>query len=321
MHDSSNSKTTNPVTTFCTGRFLIDLPAGSLSSGGNYRYDFAHIDRPKTMSKDDFERDILARQTLLQTTRHDSGASMLVEAIRPDEQSAILVSWNHDASTSMMSMTGHRWIDGLAFSFAMKVDDDHKVEGLKAMHELLGRLHSRSDNNIPTDPGYCFEGGFIANPEWENEEAGIDIDIAGHPDAFVSVWFYPLAMSKHDRPLLERMHSGLQTLGRLATAVRVLRKGNRQIGPYQGQEFLVTVPNSGGGRSHSFIWETEGQGTLDTPAIKIELTTGHHDQNSNAQQATLNDTQALQLWDAVLTSFRLRPTQVAPASTTSGTPP
>ncbi|MFX6019325.1 T6SS immunity protein Tli4 family protein, partial [Acinetobacter baumannii] len=81
----------------------------------------------------------------------------------------------------------------------------------------------RATHDIPTAPGYCFEGGFIANPEWENEEAGIDIDIAGHPDAFVSVWFYHLAMSKHDRPLLERMRSGLQTLGRLATAVRVLR--------------------------------------------------------------------------------------------------
>nr|WP_276507978.1 T6SS immunity protein Tli4 family protein [Herbaspirillum seropedicae] len=185
------------------------------------------------------------------------------------------------------------------------------------MRLTLAALRKRATHDIPQDPGYCFEGGFIANPDWENEEAGIDIDIAGHPDAFVSLWFYPLAMSRHDRPLLDRMSSGLQTLGHLATAVRTLRKGDCQVGPYQGQEFLATTPNRGGGRSHSFIWETEGQGTLDTPAIKIELTTGHHDKNSNAQATRMSDVQALQLWDEVLNSFRLRPAIPPQASSLS----
>jgi hypothetical protein len=59
------------------------------------------------------------------------------------------------------------------------------------MREALTRLRSRADNDIPIEPGYCFAGGFIANPEWENEEAGVDFRIAGHPDTIISVWFYP----------------------------------------------------------------------------------------------------------------------------------
>lgn len=329
MNSAQSRQATPAVSTFCTGRFLLDLPAGSTLSGGNYRYDFALLEQPKDMSQEEFEKEMVAKEEILRSARHDIEPGLLRLLIKPDQYSRIFVYWEESFIEEIVQVEGYRWIDGTRYLFRTEAGmsappagmPSYQDDAVERMRLTLAGLRKRATHDIPTDPGYCFEGGFIANPEWENEEAGIDIDIAGHPDAFVSVWFYPLAMSKHDRPLLERMHSGLQTLGRLTTAVRVLRKGDRQIGPYRGQEFLVTVPNSGGGRSHSFIWETEGQGTLDTPAIKIELTTGHHDQDSNAQQTTLNDTQALQLWDAVLTSFRLRPTQVAPASTTSGTPP
>ena len=176
------------------------------------------------------------------------------------------------------------------------------------MRGMLAHVRSRTETEAPADPGYCFAGGFIANAEWENEEAAIDIDIAGHPDAFVSVWIYPLASHKHDKPLLERMGGLTQALGNLATSVHVLRKGSRQIGPYKGQEHLASAPNSGGMRGHAFVWETQGDGTLDTPAIKIELTTGHQDDKGNPQKTTLTDQQAIKLWDDILNSFRLRPT-------------
>jgi hypothetical protein len=81
------------------------------------------------------------------------------------------------------------------------------IEPVEAMsHEKfateVGRLESdlRADTDIPTAPGFCFAGGFIANPRWRNEEASLDVDIAGHPDALVSVWINPLASNKHDKP-------------------------------------------------------------------------------------------------------------------------
>lgn len=322
---STMSKSPSPMTTFCAGRFLIDAPKGSTLSGGNYLYDFTRIERPQAMEADDFLARLADRERLLQSEKHESEPSLLRLVEMPDTHSRIHVYWESSFVTTVVEIDGYHWANGIQFHFrtdagmsppppGMSSRQDYAVSQMK---KLLANLRTRQDDDIPTDPGYCFEGGFIANPDWENEEAGIDIDIAGHPDAFVSVWFYPLAMSEHDRPLLDRMSSGLQTLGHLATAVRTLRKGERQVGPYQGQEFLVTTPNSGGGRSHSFIWETEGQGSLDTPAIKIELTTGHHDKNSNAQPTRMTDAQALQLWDEVLNSFRLRPTRGPQASSPS----
>ncbi|MCP1575393.1 hypothetical protein J2S30_003772 [Herbaspirillum rubrisubalbicans] len=313
---ASMNKSLGPVTTFCVGRFLIDVPRGSTLSGGNYIYDFMRIEPPQAMAVEEFSARLAERERFLKEEKHKSESHLLRLVETPSEQSKIYVYWRAAHVTAVTEVDGYLWTNGVQFLLKSQAGMSAPPPGITSrqdyavtrMRETLAKLRARRDDDIPTEPGYCFEGGFIANPEWKNEEAGIDIDIAGHPDAFVSVWFYPLAMSKHDKPLLARMNSAIQALGRLATAVRVLRKGERQVGPYKGQEFLVSAPNSGGMRGHSFIWETEGEGTLDTPALKIELTTGHHDKDSNPQKTKLSDAQAIQLWDEVLNSFRLRPT-------------
>ncbi|WP_413458494.1 hypothetical protein [Herbaspirillum huttiense] len=49
MNTARASEPSPAVSTFCTGHFLIDMPAGSVLSGGNYRYDFARLEKPKAM--------------------------------------------------------------------------------------------------------------------------------------------------------------------------------------------------------------------------------------------------------------------------------
>jgi hypothetical protein len=308
-NDSVNKNTASNKLTFCMGRFLIDMPAGSALSGGNYKYDFIAIEPVKAASHEDFEKEVRGREASLKSANNKkTGHSMLLQSVQPEKDAIILSSWKADFSTVQISIEGYRWINGERFLFKDTVDDDKQEFGINRMREALSRLRTRVSAQIPSDPGYCFASGFIANSRWRNEETGVDIDIAGHPDAFVSVWIYPLASHKHDKPLLERMGGLNQALGNLATSVNVLRKGNRQIGPYKGQEHLASAPNSGGMRGHAFVWETQGEGTLDTPSIKIELTTGHQDDKGNPQKTTLTDQQAIKLWDEILNSFRLRPT-------------
>ena len=316
MSMKSNSPSASSVSTFCVGRFLIDVPLGSRLSGADYKYDYLQIEPPMGKSFEDFQRARNLKEKQLRAEKHERDPSLLRISRTPDAETRVLSFWEFDTADGLIEVEGYRWIDGTQYFLRAQAGTSPPVEGTMSREELvlgkmeraLTHLRPRLDTEIPTEPGYCFEGGFIAGAEWESEEAGIDIDIADHPDAFVSVWFYPLHMSKHDRPLLDRMGGVLQSLGLFATSVRVLRTGNRQVGPYRGQEHLATAPNSGGMRGHSFIWETEGEGTLDTPALKIELTTGHRDKDRNPQKTKLTDEQAMKLWDEVLNSFRVRPT-------------
>jgi hypothetical protein len=308
-NQSANVKADEDVTTFCMGRFLIDVPVGSKFSGGNYKYDFIKIEPAKPGSFEEFEKEVVKSESDLKVAEHKyTKKSMLLQSVQIDKNTKLLASWKTNFSTAEISIAGYRWDRGNRFLFQRDVDDDKQEPGINRMREAILRLRARTDTDIPIEPGYCFAGGFIADPNWRNEEASLDIDIAGHPDAFVSVLIYPLASYKHDKPLLERMGGMAQFLGNLATSVHVLRKGDRQVGLYKGQEHLASAPNSGGIRGHAFVWETQGDGTLDTPAIKIELTTGHQDDKGNPQKTSLTDKDAMKLWDDILNSFRLRPT-------------
>jgi hypothetical protein len=290
------------------GRFLIDVPAGSTLSGGSYKYDFIRIEPVKAMTMEEFEAEADGFESKLgSAVNKQTKRSMLLQSGQSEEFTRIVASWKVDVSTAQISISGFRWIHGSRFLLEDDVGRSKQQFGVNRMRDALSHLRPRADTDIPTEPGYCFAGGFIANPEWENEEASLDIDIAGHPDAFLSVWIYPLASHKHDRPLLERMGGMTQFLGNLVTSVRVLRKGDRQVGPYPGQEHLATAPGSNGMHGHAFVWETQGDGTLDTPAIKIELTTGYRDGKGNQQTTSLTDKEAMKLWDDILGSFRLRP--------------
>lgn len=60
-------------------------------------------------------------------------------------------------------------------------------------------------------------------------------------------------------------------------------------------------------RGRAYVWETQGDGTPETPVIEIEPTTGYHDGNGNRQTTSLTDKEATILWDDVPASFRLRP--------------
>ena len=290
------------------GRFLIDVPAGSTLSGGNYKYDFIRIEPVKAMTNEEFEKEVGKREADLGSAKNKkTRQSMLLQSVQSENGARVLASWKSDASAAQIRVAGYRWINGTRYLFEDDVGGNKQEQGISSMQDALSRLRHRADTDIPTDPGFCFAGGFIANTHWQNEEASLSIDIAGHPDAFVSVWIYPLASHKRDKPLLDRMGGMVQFLGNLATSVRVLRKGDRQVGPYPGQEYLATAPGSNGMRSHAFVWETQGDGTLDTPAIKIELTTGYHDGKGNQQKTSLTDQEAMKLWDDLLNSFRLRP--------------
>lgn len=328
---AQTTDTSPDVETFCIGRFLIDMPAGSRISGAAYKYNFAKIERPYATTREKFDQDLQEREQMLRATPHRSEPSLLQDTQRPAAGTQVLAFFEEPYFVEGVNIEGRKWVDGTGFLLKAEADADKQSKAVARMTDRLSRLRPRADTDIPTDPGYCFGGGFIANPEWENEEARVNFRIAGHPDAHLSVWILPLAAHRRDKPLLDRVGGALGALGNLAASVHVLRRGDRPIGPFQegavtigpfnGQEYLVTGPNSGGLRAHSFVWETQGEGTLQEPSVEIQMQTGNRDDKGNPQQTRLTDEQALRIWDGIVESFRLRPTRPAAVKTSDATPP
>jgi hypothetical protein len=347
MPDTTASTTAEKpnVSTFCLGRFLIDLPAGSALSGGNYKYEFKQIERPVAMNLEIFQTEIKALEEKRRTAKHEIEVSLLRAIQKPNDTSAVMAYWEEFSSAGIVQVDGYKWVNGTRFLIKAEAGTSKPKEGtgtrqdlvMTRINEIITHIRPRPDTDIPTEPGYCFGGGFIANPKLTNEEVNVDIDIAGHPDAFISVWIFPLASHKHDKPLLTRMGGALQAVARMANPegrLKVLREGERALGAppvgkpafgapdteFAGQEHLMAATHKEGMHSHAFVWETQGKGRLDTPFIEIKLTTGHPDAKGNPQKTKLSDEQALKLWDQIISTFRLRPVTAQPTKTSAVDP-
>jgi len=309
VKQSTKKTASSGKSTFCMGRFLIDVPAGSTLTGGRYEYNFVSINRVKPSTLEEFEREVADRESILKSAINErTKESMLLDSVEAEKDTKILVSWKEKSKTDELAISAYRWADGSRFLFEKTVDKDKKDKGMAAMSDVLSHLRPRQDTDIPAQPGYCFGDGLIADPNWHDEEATVAIDIGGHPDAYIVVTIDPFASYRHEKPLLERIGDLPKVLGELSSSVRLLRMGNRKIGSHKGQEYLLAAFDSGM-RAQVFVWETQGEGTVDTPSIKIEMTTGREDSNGNPQQTSLTDKQAVKMWDDILKSFRVQPQQ------------
>ena len=164
---NANGASSASTTTFCMGRFLIDVPAGSTLSGGSYKYNFIRIEPVKAMSYDEFEKEVDRNEGNFRSAKNEkTQQSMLLQTVRPEEDTRILAAWKAEFSTVLINILGYRWINGSRYLFEDDVDDDKQEFGINRMRDALSRLRPRADADLPTEPGYCFAGGFIANPRW-----------------------------------------------------------------------------------------------------------------------------------------------------------
>lgn len=135
------------------GRFLIDVPAGSRLSGGNYKYDFIGIEPVKAMTYEEFATEVDRVESKLrfaQNKRTQQG--MLLQSVQLEKGTRILAAWKVDVSTAQIHVLGYRWINGSRFLLEDDVGGSKQEFGMNRMQEALSRLHPRADTEIPTDP-------------------------------------------------------------------------------------------------------------------------------------------------------------------------
>ncbi|WP_255581770.1 T6SS immunity protein Tli4 family protein [Cupriavidus sp. AU9028] len=173
---------------------------------------------------------------------------------------------------------------------------------------LAGRFKSRDRNAVPTEPGFCLEGGMIAGKEYQPESFTVGIKFPEHPNAIISI--DARTGAEEDR-LLDRVGGFFLSATRgLMPGLTVLRKGERNVGSIEAQEF-ATAASDKGQRVYAFAWESQGKDkSLADQNIAVRLQVLEQSvvsEETPYQPAFKSDEEALQLWDNIIESVRLRP--------------
>ncbi|HCI2748359.1 TPA: hypothetical protein NO335_006249, partial [Pseudomonas aeruginosa] len=123
--------------------------------------------------------------------------------------------------------------------------------------------------------------------------------------------------------LLERVDGFVQNMLATVAGVERLRKGKHPVGRLPGEEYLVAGSNKGQ-RAYTFMWEVQGkEESLTEPNLTAGLAVLERS-NENGKPpppAFKSDKEALELWDTIVDSIRVRPTSSSPRGGNAGPSP
>jgi hypothetical protein len=100
-----------------------------------------------------------------------------------------------------------------------------------------------------------------------------------------------------------------------------LGKGSRELNGIAGEEVLNRFKENNGTTGHMFMWESLGKpSNVLAPSITLEIETGRGRPGSPVN-SSMSDEALLQLWQAISSSLRIRPTSVDKKVSSEGAGP
>lgn len=311
QQDKAMSGTQNEQwATHCIGRFLVDLPADAEIEGARYEYAFATVEQ-EPIERDVFRKEVNTIEARLKSEQHQSGTSLLLQKMAPNNDTMVLGYWENEDRSILVEISGYRWLDGIRYLVHKQADPDKMENAVARMGQTLATLHTRG-SDVPSVPGFCIKHAFFADAGRSvNESSNTRFRLKAHPDIVIDL-ATRINPGAPPESLLSRkpgVFSALGMLGATLGGVHNLKEGDRAIRDFPGQEWLLKAPNDHGQSAHLFTWEAPGlHVNAFRPQIRVDLQSGNFDGGLDPRPISLSDKQMLELWDKILNSLRLRPT-------------
>jgi hypothetical protein len=178
-------------------------------------------------------------------------------------------------------------------------------------------LRLRAAEEVPTEPGFCIEHGFMTGDRYgDSEKVNAGIYLPSFPDVTFSVSSNKNAYADYDKAEFEQMkRDELSLLGRIKGAQDmqgalypnrdVLREGKRDVQHWKGEESLIRRPDG----THDFEWAFVGTPTdVANPSSfgAAMFTKVKHNLVGAANKASVSDDEAVALWDKLLSGLKFR---------------
>ena len=178
-------------------------------------------------------------------------------------------------------------------------------------------LRLRAAEEVPTEPGFCIEHGFMPGDRYGNSEqinAGIYLpslpdvtfSVSSNKDAYADYKKAEFEQMKRDElPLLARIKGAQKIQGPFYPKRDVLREGKRDVQHWNGEESLIRRPDG----THDFEWAFVGtpMDVANPSEFHAAMFTKVADNMVGAaKKASVSDDEAVALWDKLLSGLKFR---------------
>ena len=315
------AKMTEKMMTVCVGRFLIDVPEDTDVYFTTATVSGVQIGVTPNYSDEQLANILNQRKQDLAVRRNEYGRPSL-------EKNMLVKAVNFDASIFYFART--KPLKMIEYGKpVMGTEEGITVEALGIKEQVFYRLFGadfsspKNDDNvlhvlqklkflqpreIPTEPGFCIDRGLILDPltAEQNEHVTFYATMKKSPDVEIRL-DADINLDKLGESLSIRdANTGLKQSHPFNFTS--LRKGTRTINGIDGEEILDRVKEEDGVSSHGFIWESPGKlNDVMAPYISLEFSTGKTPSGKTIN-SSLTDEAALELFDKISSTLRLRPT-------------
>jgi hypothetical protein len=317
---------------WCIGRFVIDRPSRSGLSVERYEFVGDKINITNDVRPGTFKHKVDARENELRNNKRTYSISyremqerrldsMIFEtdipwletSSNPSENSRLFV-YSEDDDASDLPFHGEGYVLAGSTMLAMKF-----ILGSKAVQKVIQsegdwyrNVSYRDDWTVPTERGFCINGALIGGPSRNSEEVTQAIVLQPGRTSALTIQMRNSLNADQQTSLLKTLPDLRQQLREQGYDhhVRIIRKGKRQLAGMDAEEALFSIKE---GNVQLFRFYLLAPGNPDTtaqPHTAIQLNLGSA-ANSSAtpEQATspVDEAGAIQIWDTMLNSMRLRP--------------
>ena len=319
---------TSHLKTRCVGRYLIDMPAEAAIFG---TIDVQGVSiEAKAMSMEDYRKAMQARGDELRATRAWNGyrflyADTAIDGI-PDSHYFVSLGDPRPLTDAERLVEAYRWDRGYQIKMVMKATsakesvefkDDPVARDATYMNDLsaksqvvtslLSRARGRGDDEIPNEPGVCFQGGWLVGKPWEQEKVRAQFVPSHHND--VSFDLDTDSSIQESDTLLERGGDINEMLHQAHG--HTLRKGAVDLTGMHAEEWLASGTTVLKVPGFLFSLEANSKNSnSQAPLTILQMDVGSPNrilQASHLEKASLTEGEAVSLWDAISRTLRPRP--------------
>jgi hypothetical protein len=319
----------------CFGRFLVDVPESATVVWGNVDITFGvriypnGADQVKVLAQK-FVGELKGEKSIY----HNYVPLLISEEAVVQPEGKIVTGYDGFDALDDLEINGYFSFNNDGVVINSRPLKDKIDETIAEIKSIAGRVRSRVENEIPTEPGNCIEHAFLADkphpnkePAWEHVRVGFRLK--EFPDTHLSIYVAPsnpgYTKSSSLEWRLDQLEKNLkaQDPNHPQLKTRYLRRGNRQIHDWlNGYEALSHTPEQPEVHGiHDFVLDVRGvPSDLFKPHADLRMQTGVANNAAGATKASLTDEEAIAVWDKITSTIRVRPTSAAPVKTAGADP-
>ncbi|KVT37918.1 hypothetical protein WK52_01300 [Burkholderia multivorans] len=321
---SGEPSMTNPLLStprpWCIGRFMFDRPTASEITNQRYTFRGENLETQNNASIATYHAKVNDLGKTLKANRRidpsennkPTNHAWLEDEVSPSTSSKAFVYQKSHTDGIKLSFKSEGFVfDGdklFHTTGSFGPDALSKFEGFYT--DLYRRIKARDNWSVPTESGFCFDGGIVTGSSTYPEEVSQSFALMPGRPALLVIQMRKSMSDDQAHPLTKTLPELRAKMDQVSSgSYRILRQGKRTVAGMDAEEVLFAL-KEGEITSYRFYLLAPGDpSTLAKPHTAIQLLLGASSPDLKPEEATspVDEAGALQTWDALLNSLRLRP--------------